>query len=124
MRQAALGSLDDHVSIVDPGTGEWGYQTRHDPDGMCERVAASRVIHEKIALGYVPFIFKIDIEGGEDNLFERDTDWVDAFALVIIELHDWLIPRKNTSLNFLKTISRYQRDFVYNSENIFSFKNV
>ena len=123
INEAAIGSVDDRVSLIDPGTGEWGYQTKPDLSGGCLRMSASRVISEKMRSGYVPFIFKIDIEGGEDNLFERDTDWIDDFPLIVIELHDWLIPRQNTSLNYLKSISRYKRDFVYNSENIFSFKN-
>ena len=72
---------------------------------------------------YVPFLIKIDIEGGEENLFETSTAWIDLFPLLIIELHDWLLPRKNTSLNFIRRIGQFKRDFVYNSENIFSFKN-
>ena len=123
IREAAIGSVDDQVSIVDPGHGEWGYQTKNDPNGLCNRQSVSRIISEKIEAGYVPFIFKIDIEGGEENLFEINTGWIDLFPLIIIELHDWLIPNKNTSLNFLKSISQFKRDFVYNSENIFSFKN-
>ena len=121
--EAAIGSTEGFVTLIDPGTGEWGYQTEEDPNGICKKISASKIINEKSDLGFVPFIIKIDIEGGEEELFHSETDWIDLFPLLIIELHDWLIPRQNTSLNFLKSISRFNRDFVYNSENIFSFKN-
>jgi len=123
IREAALGSEDGQVSLVDPGNGEWGYQTATDPDGMCPRLSLTRLINEKMQLDYVPFLIKIDIEGGEDNLFENNTSWIDLFPLIIIELHDWLLPRKNTSFNFIRSIGQSKRDFVYNSENVFSFKN-
>jgi FkbM family methyltransferase len=123
IREAALGAEDGLVSLIDPGSGEWGYQTSADPNGMCPRLSITRLINEKIALDYVPFLIKIDIEGGEDNLFGASTSWVDLFPLLIIELHDWLLPGKNTSLNFIRRIGQSKRDFVYNSENVFSFRN-
>jgi FkbM family methyltransferase len=123
IREAALGAEDGLVSLIDPGNGEWGYQTAIDPAGTCPRLSLTRLIDEKIKLNYVPFLIKIDIEGGEENLFETNTDWVDLFPLLIIELHDWLLPSKNTSLNFIRRIGQSKRDFVYNSENVFSFRN-
>jgi len=121
--EAALGSTDGLVSLVDSGHGEWGYQTKEDTNGSCRRMSASRIIEEKIAQGYAPFLFKIDIEGGEENLFEAHTEWVDLFPLIIIELHDWLLPRQGTSFNFLHRIGQSRRDFVYRGENIFSIRN-
>ena len=123
IREAALGAEDGLVSLIDPGNGEWGYQTETDLNGLCPRLSLTRLINEKMLLDYVPLIIKIDIEGGEENLFESCTAWVDLFPLLIIELHDWLLPRKNTSLNFIRRIGQSKRDFVYNSENVFSFKN-
>jgi len=123
IREAAVGAEDGLVSLIDPGNGEWGYQTTTDPNGMCPRLSITRLINEKMALDYVPFLIKIDIEGGEDNLFGASTSWVNLFPLLIIELHDWLLPGKNTSLNFIRRIGQSKRDFVYNSENVFSFRN-
>ena len=72
---------------------------------------------------YEPFIVKIDIEGGENDLFANSTSWIDDFPLLIIELHDWLFPMKGTSRNFLMAISKLDRDFVHHGENIFSINN-
>jgi FkbM family methyltransferase len=123
LHRAAVGSTDAIVSIIDPGEGEWGYRTQEDSNGSCRRVSLSRVLKEKQEKGHVPFLIKIDIEGGEENLFESSTEWVDQFPLIIIELHDWLLPKQGTSKNFVRRIARSQRDLVHIGENIFSIRN-
>jgi FkbM family methyltransferase len=123
-RRAAIGATPSEVSLVDPGVGEWGYRTEAIAGG--ERVpvvAACQLVAEKRASGFQPFIAKIDIEGGEEALFSTDTDWVDEFPLLIIELHDWLLPRSGSSRNFLRCVAGRNRDFVYVGENVFSIKN-
>ena len=70
-----------------------------------------------------PFIVKIDIEGGEQDVFSGNTEWVARTPVLIIELHDWLIPKGGTSGPFLKCISALDRDFVYIGEAIFSIAN-
>lgn len=121
--RAAVGSEDGRVSLVDPGQGEWAYRTRADPAGGCPLVSLPRIVAEKVAAGYAPFLIKIDIEGGEDNLFQKDTGWIDLFPILIIELHDWAMPRQGTSRNFIRCIGQYDRDFIYINENVFSLKN-
>ena len=123
-RCAAIGAQDGEASLLDPGEGEWGY--RAVPGDGGERVAvhaASRVVAEKLAAGYVPYIAKIDIEGGEQELFSAHTGWADNFALLIIELHDWLLPRAGSARNFLRWAAWRDRDFVHIGENIFSIAN-
>jgi len=121
--QAAIGATDGLVDLIDPGEGEWGYQTKPNPLGATERVSLSRIVKTKKKSGFEPFIAKIDIEGGEADLFSSRTGWVSEFPLIIIELHDWLLPKKRTSANFIKTIGDLNRDFIYFGENIFSIKN-
>jgi FkbM family methyltransferase len=123
LHKAAVGSVDGNVSIVDPGEGHWGYRTVIDENGSYKLVSLSQLIQNKLRLGYAPFLIKIDIEGGEDNLFKEATDWVEQFTILIIELHDWLLPKQGTSRNFIKCIANYDRDFVHIGENIFSIRN-
>jgi len=85
--------------------------------------AAGRVVAEKAAAGSAPFIAKIDIEGGEADLFTPPTDWVDQFPLMIVELHDWLMPGQGTSRTFLQCVAGRDRDFVHIGENVFSIRN-
>jgi hypothetical protein len=70
---------------------------------------------------YCPLICKIDIEGGEKELFQANDAWVDRFPLIIIELHDWLAP--GTSTNFLSAISKRNIHLVFRGENTFCFNN-
>ncbi len=123
-RCVAIGAADGETALVDPGEGEWGYRTA--AGGAGERVAvvsATRLVVEERAAGRVPFVAKIDIEGGEAELFSRDTDWVDLFPVLIVELHDWLLPRAGSSRSFLQCIAGRNRDFVFQGENVFSIAN-
>ena len=120
---AALGARDEKVRIIDPGEGEWGYRTLCDPDGDVAMISVSRIVAENIAAGFTPFIAKIDIEGGESELFAPPTEWVDQFPLLIVELHDWLLPGQGTSRSFLKCMAALDRDFVHIGENVFSIRN-
>lgn len=123
LHQAAIGARDGKVDLVDPGEGEWGYRTAGAADGSVPLVSISRVVAEKCAAGFAPFIAKIDIEGGEADLFAPPTDWVDRFPLMMVELHDWLMPGQGTSRTFLQCIAARDRDFVHIGENIFSIRN-
>ena len=123
IREAAIGARDGRVKITNPDSTAWAYRTAEAAGGPYQMVSMSRLVGEKIAQGYVPFLVKIDIEGGERDLFESLTDWIDQFSLLIIELHDWLYPGEGNSGTFLRAIGRYDRDFVYFGENIFSIRN-
>jgi FkbM family methyltransferase len=123
-RCEAIGAASGEAQLIDPGEGEWGYRTVSAFGGERVRVvSASELVRQKTGQGYEPFIAKIDIEGGEADLFSSSTGWVDQFPVVIVELHDWLLTRSANSRNFLKCISALNRDFVYIGENIFSIKN-
>ena len=85
------------------------------------------IISEKKNTKYYPFIIKIDIEGHESNLFKSNTEWVDQFKIIIIELHDWMLPGQSNSKNFFKIISasmdKYNRDMIIKGENLISIKH-
>lgn len=117
-RLAAIGAADGQAALVDPGEGPWGYRTA--PGAGVAVQAASRLVAEKIAAGYIPYLAKIDIEGGEAELFSRDTGWAERFPVLVIELHDWLLPRAGSSRGFLRWAADQARDFVYVGENVFS----
>lgn len=117
-RRAALGAREGEAALVDPGEGAWGYRTA--PGRGVPVQAAARVVAEKESGGFTPFVAKIDIEGGEGELFSTDTGWADRFPLLIVELHDWLLPRAGTARSFLRWAAARERDFVYVGENVFS----
>ena len=74
------------------------------------------------------FIIKIDIEGYEDNLFKKNFEWINEFEIIIIEIHDWMLPYKSTSNNFFKALNEtmqnnFKRDIIISGENLILIKN-
>ena len=124
---AALGSTRGFSRVIDAGMGNWGYRTEmvSEAGGYSNLVPRVTIndLYEKQIQDSFPFIVKIDIEGGEGDLFSDNTEWVEKTPIIIIELHDWLMPKAGTSRSFLQCISRLDRDFVHIGENIFSIAN-
>jgi FkbM family methyltransferase len=122
--RAAVAANAGAVRIVNPEADAWGYRTEAAAPGAEGAIAAVPVADLlKMAPLSIPFIAKIDIEGFEDDLFSTNTDWVSAFPVMVIELHDWMLPRAASSRNFLRTIAQLDRDFVCQGENVFSISN-
>ena len=76
---------------------------------------------------YNYFLIKIDIEGSERDLFSKNTEWINQFEIIIIELHDWMLPFQNNSANFVKSLSRsfandIRRDIIISGENLICIK--
>lgn len=121
--EAGVGSEDMRGRLVDPGTGHCGYRIEPDPEGPVHVVSFQRIVERAERDACVPFIAKIDIEGFEAELFARNLDWMDRFPVIILELHDWMLPRSANAQNFLRAVAARNRDFVYHGENVFSLSN-
>lgn len=119
--EVGVGSADTRGTISDPGEGNWAYQVKESAAGNVRIVSINTILAQYA--DFAPFLIKIDIEGFEENLFERNTEWIDRFSLLIIELHDWMLPTKSNSRNFLREMSKRDRDFVFFGENVFSISN-
>lgn len=111
------------AELVDPGQGNWSQRVELKQSGGVEIFSLNSIVERFPDDSFEPFIIKIDIEGFEHNLFEKNTDWVDKFPLLIIELHDWMLPKLASSRNFLKVIANKNRDFIFIGENVFSISN-
>jgi hypothetical protein len=46
---------------------------------------------------------------------------IQALNMVVIELHDWLLPGRRTSANFFKRIAREDFEFLSTPQNLFFF---
>lgn len=120
---AAIGSENAKCEMFDPGLGNWGYRTIKNNEGDFNVISVNQILKEYKKQNEMPFIIKIDIEGFENELFSKNIEWIDIFPIIIIELHDWMLPKTSNSINFLSEISKRNRDFLYAGENIFSIKN-
>lgn len=69
-----------------------------------------------------PFFLKVDIEGGEENLFSSHWEIIDRFPIVAVEIHDWLYPGQGTSRNFMKWHARADRDLLIHGEMLYSLE--
>lgn len=77
------------VDLFDPGRREWGFTTqpqRKEAEliGEVRAVRLTDLCANKTSLG----IIKIDIEGGEVDLFVREKAALDSFQAVFVELHE------------------------------------
>jgi FkbM family methyltransferase len=67
-------------------------------------------------------ILKIDIEGAEKELFEKNYErWLPACRMLIIELHDFIKPGCSSAL--LKAVGRYDFSFFWVGENFCLINN-
>jgi len=119
----AIGSENAKCEMFNPGLGNWGYRTIKNNEGDLNVISVNQILKEYKKQNEIPFIIKIDIEGFENELFSKNIEWIDIFPIIIIELHDWMLPKTSNSINFLSEISKRNRDFLYSGENIFSIKN-
>jgi FkbM family methyltransferase len=121
--EGAVGSKPGTLFLKDPGLSDWGFRVSDHGLYEVKVVSVPQILEDFPPGKYSPLILKIDIEGGEKELFSRDVGWLEQIPLLIIELHDWMLPGEANSKNFLKAIASYDFDFVYFRENIFCFNN-
>lgn len=101
--QAALWGEDTRVNVVDPGLDKWGFQARDAeeacPDVVCHVVAGMTVdrIMREHNLDFID-ILKMDIEGGEIEVFNSGGAWLDRVGLLVAELHERYRPGCDSSL--------------------------
>ena len=87
---AALWPARGRISIDNPGEEEWGFRVREGgPDGI-PAVTIPDLMNQ-VGMDRID-ILKLNIEGAEKELFERDTGWLDRVGVIIIELHDRFKP--------------------------------
>ena len=124
---AGISCKSSRLAVADPAVEKNAFRTtviEPGAEGGVQGVTVPEILARyPKSDGYLPFIVKIDIEGFESDLFAENTEWVNEFPILVIEMHDWLFPGQGTSSNFLKTIAKLDRDFVYLGENVFSIRN-
>jgi len=91
--RAALWNKDTDLELVDPGIGHWGFRAQSEGGTTAGRVVEKvpgvtiNGLMASHGLDYID-ILKIDIEGGEKELFAHPPEWIDKVGVIMIELHD------------------------------------
>lgn len=114
--QKAIWSKPVLMEIVDPGRGNWGYQTEvvTSGDKGIEGITIDQLIDE-FSIPEIDLL-KIDIEGAEKELFMHNYErWITKTKVIAVELHDFF----DTSISpvFYNTISKYPFEIHQQGEN-------
>ena len=118
------GALSNEAKVAflnDPGEGDWGYRVDTNGDYPVACIGMSNLLDFFQKEKYTPLILKVDVEGSENLIFEDPESWIEKIPLVIVELHDWMLPQKNTSRNIMRAFSQYDFEIITRGENIFFF---
>jgi FkbM family methyltransferase len=120
------GIWDRHASlaIVNPNATAAEFQVA-ETSGDGELDMSARTIDEILEMVDHDEILlcKIDIEGAEAPLFRSNTSWLDRTDVLIIELHDWLLPWQGSSRNFISAIAKLHFDYLLKGENLVCFRD-
>ena len=96
-------------------------------ENIKKAVTINQILEDSKYKNFEPFLIKIDIEGHENTLFEGNIEWFQKFKIVIIEIHDWMLPGKSISKNYFTTLAKSMqiddRDIIIRGENLICFKN-
>ena len=125
LREAGIGAEDGIAHLTDSGLGSMAYRTTFDATATSEMpgiamTTMATLLESKPESRYVPFLLKVDIEGGEKSLFEGDCSMINRFPLIIMEPHDWILPGEGTSISFFRFHANAAREFCMKHENIAS----
>ncbi len=120
--RGALASSPGRATLSDPDRGSWAFRTERatGQDASVPCVTIDEIYVRELSEEVKPFIVKIDIEGFEKDVFSANTDWVDQTPILIVEIHDWLLPGARTSQTFLQCVAGKDRGFHFIGENIYS----
>jgi FkbM family methyltransferase len=123
--QLAVTSSKAELNLDYADGSAWGVRTK--PRGNIDSAIIQSVGINELYIKYgqenIPFIVKLDVEGAEFEIFSSNIEWLKHTPIVIVELHDWMLPMELVATPFLKAISAQDRDFIILGENIVSISN-
>jgi FkbM family methyltransferase len=123
VHQAALGPYAGTGYLIDPGHGTWGYRMANAPGEA--GVPVSMLTGDTLVAiaNATPFIAKVDVEGFEEVLFQHGTAWMQRFALLVVEIHDWMRPGAAISRPLLRKLGEGHYDVMLSGEHLMCFNN-
>lgn len=120
----AVASQSGHCRVIRRDRGSAMLMTERcaatDPEAV-----RTHSVPELVAMvpGGAPWIIKLDIEGGQDELFSQNTDWIAEADLIILELDDIVFPWSGSSISFFRAIAPHRFDYLLGGEHILCFRH-
>ncbi len=120
--EAAVHDRDAALELLDPDAEKFAYRVQEAPAGTKDAIRAVTIDALMRRYGATRnLIVKVDIEGGEENLFRSNTEWLDKTDLLIAETHDWLFPGQGTSKNLFSALAGRNFEVIQKGEYISFF---
>ena len=119
---SAVSSTQMPYEVINSNKDNRAYQVKKIKVGEKKTITIDQII-KKQNNNLKPFLIKIDIEGFEKDVFSQNTDWINEFKIIIIEIHDWMLPGQNCSENFIKAVSNMRKDLILKVENLILINN-
>jgi FkbM family methyltransferase len=116
---AAIWDRDTRVDLVNADGEPWAWAARESGSGEVPTVTVRDLLQREP--NGLPLIVKIDIEGGEIELFRSNVEWVEQTPLIVIELHDWQGGWRGAGHSVFSRLSMHPRDYMQRADNMFSF---
>lgn len=125
---SAIGNSDGYCIIANPIANPDGFRVTKEVGlisaaDKIELISMMSMMKQISASGNRPFILKIDIEGAESDLFEWAPIWLNEWPVVMVEIHDWMLPGSASSANVLKALAECGRDVVIRGSTLVSISN-
>lgn len=117
----ALAAGVGELFLVDPGEGDWGFRAEEQGTQRLSTLGVAEILADWSEATHPPLIVKIDIEGGEKRVFDDSAPWLARTPMLIIELHDWMLPGEDTSAGFRRAIAQHDFEIVPRGEHVLCF---
>jgi FkbM family methyltransferase len=115
VEEAAVGASPGHITLDNPAQKAWSPRSERSTEGI-----PIVTINDLVAsvTGAELLIAKIDIEGFESDLFATNLQWLDSVRVVIVEIHDWMMPGRRTSFSLQRAMADRQFEMMISGENL------
>jgi FkbM family methyltransferase len=115
VEEAAVGASAGYITLDNPAQKAWSPRSERSDHGI-------PIVTIGDLVASVPraelLIAKIDIEGFESDLFAANLKWLDAARVVIVEIHDWMMPGRQTSFSLQRAMADRQFEMMICGENL------
>jgi FkbM family methyltransferase len=115
VEEAAIGASPGHITLDNPAQKAWSPRSQRS-DGGIPVVTINDLVAS--VSGAELLIAKIDIEGFESDLFAANLQWLDKARVVIVEIHDWMMPGRRTSFSLQRAMADRQFEMMISGENL------
>jgi len=118
------GAISDrkvNFELKNESTSHWAWKIAELSGGEFETSTIEELLSS--VPDAVLMVVKIDIEGGEINLFRSNLKWVNDTPLIIFEPHDAMLPWQGSSHAIYSALVHTPRDYLGGGENVFAFSH-